>query len=240
MHFLVFSSYLFIIILKINKYRINIILLLTIIKCYILYWIISINFSISFISINLYSNLNLYVTILINNKFYPLSWFITTIVILISSIVIFNSINYLSIIQSYSFIFYITLFELSMISFVVSHDIIITSFYWDLLGLISYLPINFWSSKINCGIKAVLYNKIGDNFSLFLLILFYSFLSFISYYPELSYSIFLMFAIIGWYAFNSFFTTYYILLTFCRFYMIFSLYIIYSLVLIIFLSDVYY
>ena len=67
-----------------------------------------------------------------------------------------------------------------MISFVVSHDIIITSFYWDLLGLISYLPINFWSSKINCGIKAVLYNKIGDNFSLFLLILFYSFLSFSS------------------------------------------------------------
>ena len=50
----------------------------------------------------------------------------------------------------------------------------------------------------HCGIKAVLYNKIGDNFSLFLLILFYSFLSFISYYPELSYSIFLMFAIIGW------------------------------------------
>ena len=121
--YIFFSSYLFIIILKINKYRINIILLLTIIKCYILYWIISINFSISFISINLYSNLNLYVTILINNKFYPLSWFITTIVILISSIVIFNSINYLSIIQSYSFIFYITLFQLSMISFVVSHDI---------------------------------------------------------------------------------------------------------------------
>ncbi len=85
-----------------------------------------------------------------------------------------------------------------MISFVLSHDIIITSFYWDLLGIISYLPINFWSVKINCGIKAVLYNKIGDNFSLFLSIIFYSFLSFISYYPELSYSIFLMFAIIGW------------------------------------------
>ena len=95
-----------------------------------------------------------------------------------------------------------------MISFVVSHDIIITSFYWDLLGLISYLPINFWSSKINCGIKAVLYNKIGDNFSLFLLILFYSFLSLISYYPELSYSIFLPFAIIWWLIFNSFYTTF--------------------------------
>ena len=202
----------FIIILKVNKYRINIILLLTIIKCYILYWIISINFSISFISINLYSNLNLYITILINNKFYPLSLFMVTVVILISPIVIFNSINYLSIIDSYSFIFYITLFQLSMISFVLSHDIIITSFYWDLLGLISYLPINFWSCKINCGIKAVLYNKIGDNFPLFLLIIIYSFLSFISYYPELSYSIFLPFAIYFYIIFNSFFTTFNILI----------------------------
>lgn len=135
-----------------------------------------------------------------------------TVVILISPIVIFNSINYLSIIDSYSFIFYITLFQLSMISFVLSHDIIITSFYWDLLGLISYLPINFWSSKINCGIKAVLYNKIGDNFSLFLLILFYSFLGFISYYPQLSYSIFLPFAIYFFIIFNCFFTTFNILI----------------------------
>ncbi len=52
-----------------------------------------------------------------------------TVVILISSIVIFNSINYLSIIDSYLFIFYITLFQLSMINFVLSHDIIITSVY---------------------------------------------------------------------------------------------------------------
>ena len=134
------------------------------------------------------------------------------VVILISPIVIFNSINYLSIIDSYLFIFYITLFQLSMITFVLSHDIIITSFYWDLLGLISYLPINFWSCKINCGIKAVLYNKIGDNFSLLLLIIIYSFLSFIGYYPELSYSIFLPFAIYFYIIFNSFFTTFNILI----------------------------
>jgi len=130
-----------------------------------------------------------------NNKYYPLSWFMVLVIILISSIVIFNSINYLSIIESYSFIFYITLFQLSMINFILSDDIIITSFYWDLLGLISHLLINFWSSKINCGIKAVLYNKIGDNFSLLFIILLYILLSFISYYPELSYSIFLPFAI---------------------------------------------
>ena len=78
---------------------------------------------------NYYSNLNLYVTILINNKFYPLSWFITTIVILISSIVIFNSIIYLSIIQSYSFIFYITLFQLSMINSINSIDSLSFKYY---------------------------------------------------------------------------------------------------------------
>ena len=64
---------------------------------------------------------------------YPLSWFMVTVVILISPIVITSSINYLSIIDPYSFIFYITLLQLSMISFVLSHDIIITSFYWDFL-----------------------------------------------------------------------------------------------------------
>ena len=162
-------------------------------KSYILYWIIYINFLISFISINLWSNLNLYITMLINNKYYPLSWFMVTVVILISPIVIFNSIDYLSIMDSYPFIFYITLFQLSMINFILSYNIIIASFYWDLLGLISYLLINFWSSKVNCGIKAVLYNKIGDNFSLLLLILFYPFLSFILYYFKLSYSIILLF-----------------------------------------------
>ena len=61
----------------------------------------------------------------------------------ISPIVVFNSINYLSIIDSYSFIFYITLLQLAMINFVLCHDIIITSFYRDLLGVISYLLINF-------------------------------------------------------------------------------------------------
>ncbi len=38
-------------------------------------------------------------------------------------------------------------------------------------------------------------NKIGDNIKILYLILFYSFLSFISYYPGLSYSIFLPFTI---------------------------------------------
>ena len=198
-------------ILRFNKHQINIIQAIIIIKCYILYWNVSMNSLISIISINLWSHLNLYITIVLNNQFYPFSWFMVTVVILVSPIVILNSIDYLSIMDSYPFVFYIILFQFSMINFVLMHDIIIASFYWDLLGLISYLLINYWSSKVNCGIKAVLYNKIGDNFSLFLLVLFYLFLSFISYYPELPYSIFLfcssLFSI-----FNSFSTLFYLII----------------------------
>ena len=49
--------------------------------------------------------------------------------------------------------------------------------------------------SINHGIKAVIYNKIGDNFFLYLLIIFYSSLSFISYYPELSFQLICSFTI---------------------------------------------
>jgi NADH:ubiquinone oxidoreductase subunit 5 (subunit L)/multisubunit Na+/H+ antiporter MnhA subunit len=164
------------------------------------------------ISINLWSHLNLYITIVLNNKYYPFSWFMVTVVILVSPIVILNSIDYLSIMDSYPFLFYIILFQFSMINFVLMHDIIIASFYWDLLGLISYLLINYWTSKVNCGIKAVIYNKIGDNFSLFILVLFYLFLSFISYYPELPYSIFLFYSEYFFTSFNSFSTFFYLII----------------------------
>jgi NADH:ubiquinone oxidoreductase subunit 5 (subunit L)/multisubunit Na+/H+ antiporter MnhA subunit len=165
-----------------------------IIKGYNLYWIIIINFLISFMSINLWSNnLNLYYTMLINNKYYPLSWFTVIAVILISPIVIFNSIDYLSIMDPYPFIFHTILPELSMINFILSINIIIGYFYWDSSGSISHLPINFRSNKVNCGIKAVIYNKIGDNFSLSLSIIIYPLLSFINYYLSVSLCIILSF-----------------------------------------------
>ena len=59
-------------------------------------------------------------------------------------------------------------------------------FNWDLLGIISYLLINYWSSKINCGIKSVIYNKFGDIFFMLFLAWSYSFLSIINYHPFLS------------------------------------------------------
>ena len=139
----------------------------------------------------LYSNYNLYISIISHNNYYPLSFFMVITVIIVSSIILYNSLSYLSIIDSYLFLLYIILFQFSMINFILSDDIITTYFYWDLLGIISYVLVNYWSSKINCGIKAIIYNKIGDSFFLLLLGLFYSILSFISYNPELSYSILL-------------------------------------------------
>ncbi len=76
-----------------------------------------------------------------------------------------------------------------MIIFILTHDLILSFLYWDVLGIISYLLINFWSSRINCGIKALIYNKIGDCSFILILSLSYSYLTFINYYPFLPLSL---------------------------------------------------
>lgn len=101
------------------------------------------------------------------------------VVLLVSSSVIINSIDYLSIMESYLFLVYIFLFQFSMNVFTLSNDLIITFPNRELIGLISYLLINFRSSKTYCGIKAVLYNKIGDCFFLLLLAIYYSLISYL-------------------------------------------------------------
>jgi NADH:ubiquinone oxidoreductase subunit 5 (subunit L)/multisubunit Na+/H+ antiporter MnhA subunit len=68
------------------------------------------------------------------------------------------------------------------------------SLYYDLswLGLISYLLINFWSSKTKSGIKAVVYNQVGDVCFLMILAMSYSFIPFINYSPFLPFSILIL------------------------------------------------
>jgi len=50
---------------------------------------------------------------------------------------------------------------------------------------VSYLCINFWSNKVNYGIKAVIYNKIGDNLFIYIMVFIYYELLINSYYSEL-------------------------------------------------------
>lgn len=56
-----------------------------------------------------------------------------------------------------------------MMLFILCHDILMIFLNWELLGLISYLLINYWTNKVNCGIKAILYNRLGDYAFLYLI-----------------------------------------------------------------------
>jgi NADH:ubiquinone oxidoreductase subunit 5 (subunit L)/multisubunit Na+/H+ antiporter MnhA subunit len=70
--------------------------------------------------------------------------------------------------------FYVTLelFAFTMNLLVISKNVVLLFFSWELVGLCSYLLINYWKLNQNSNlssIKAVLYNKLGDIFLLILI-----------------------------------------------------------------------
>ena len=91
------------------------------------------------------------------------------VILFVSSRVTINSIDYSSIMDNSLFLFYISILQLSMITSILTNDLLISFPNRDLLGIISYLLINYRSSKVNAGIKAVVFNKIGDIFFMLLL-----------------------------------------------------------------------
>jgi len=91
-----------------------------------------------------------------------LSWCMVLVILIVSSCVILCSMDYLSVLDAGYFLLLVSLFQFVMLIFVISNDLIITIINWDWLGLISYLLINFWASKTKSGIKAVVYNQVGD------------------------------------------------------------------------------
>lgn len=49
--------------------------------------------------------------------------------------------------------------------FVMSNNLIVLFFGWEVVGLCSYLLISFWKERqesVKSGFKALLYNKVGD------------------------------------------------------------------------------
>lgn len=63
------------------------------------------------------------------------------------------------------FLIYLYLFVLSMLILVLSKNIIVLLIGWEWVGIMSYLLISFWNiniSNVKSGIKAILYNKLGD------------------------------------------------------------------------------
>ena len=142
---------------------------------YLSYFLVINNLVIGVLFMNIWSIVDIYIIEIVNMRLNYISWFMVLVVILISSCVILCSIDYLSIMDSYLFIVLLFLFQLIMIIFVLSNDFIITLLNWDWLGLISYLLINFWSSKTKSGIKAVVYNQVGDVCFLLIISFSYSF-----------------------------------------------------------------
>ena len=66
------------------------------------------------------------------------------------------------------FLGFITLFTISMLISVISSNWILFFIGWELLGVISYLLINYWDFRIEANkgsLKALLWNKLGHSFS---------------------------------------------------------------------------
>ena len=66
----------------------------------------------------------------------------------------------------------IELFAFSMNILVMSNNLILLFFSWELVGMVSYLLISFWKINQNSNlsaIKALLFNKLGDIFLLLVL-----------------------------------------------------------------------
>ena len=69
--------------------------------------------------------------------------FILLIIIFVSNVVLMNAIDYLGIIESVLFLVYIRPLQFSMIMFILSNDLLISFINRDLLGITSYLLINY-------------------------------------------------------------------------------------------------
>jgi NADH:ubiquinone oxidoreductase subunit 5 (subunit L)/multisubunit Na+/H+ antiporter MnhA subunit len=142
-----------------------------------LFWIVFFNSFFAFFLIIFFNNS----AILFNNQWLvnirvnEFSLFMVLVCFCISSCVIFNTVNYLSIKESIICLVFIILFQLFMILFIVSNCIFIAYLGWDWLGLISYFRINSWTSKTRNGLKAILFNKLGDIMFLFLIVYYYFF-----------------------------------------------------------------
>jgi NADH:ubiquinone oxidoreductase subunit 5 (subunit L)/multisubunit Na+/H+ antiporter MnhA subunit len=127
-----------------------------------------------------------------------LGLFMVMVVIMVSSCVILCSMDYLGMEDSYLLLLYLSLFQLFMVLFVLGDDYVVIYLGWDWLGLVSYLLVNFWSGKTRSGIKAVVFNGLGDICFLFSLSLLYSYVGFMNYSPFLPYVIlFIMVVFLG-------------------------------------------
>ena len=138
--------------------------------------------------INGYTSNNLIFNWISSGSFYvnwsiyvdPLTSVMLVVVSLISSIIHFYSIGYMSHDPHKTrFMAYLSLFTFSMLTLVTADNFLQLFFGWEGVGLCSYLLIGFWykkSSANSAAIKAFVVNRVGDfgfAIGIFLIFLFY-------------------------------------------------------------------
>lgn len=100
-----------------------------------------------------------------------LSGIMLVIIGIISGIVNFYSLDYMyGDAHSNQFMGLFDIFAFAINGLVMSNNLGVLFFSWELVGLCSYLLICFWRERqqsLRSGFKAVLYNKVGDGFMLF-------------------------------------------------------------------------
>ena len=89
-------------------------------------------------------------------RYYRFKPIFSLLVLIISGLVIVYSINFICQFDYLIYIMYICAFELFMFLFVLCNDLLISFLCWECIGLISYVLINFWCLKNQCGIKAIM------------------------------------------------------------------------------------
>lgn len=145
-----------------------------------------------------------------------LSIIFLSIIFIVSILVQFYSISYMSLCELQRFFCYMLIFTFFMGLLVVSGNFFLTLIGWEGVGLSSYLLIGFWNDRfeaIKSAFQALAINKIGDiSFVISLFFLFFSFYS-------LNYDFFFLFIDF----FNSYFKQNYIYDFFLFFFLLFLL-----------------
>ena len=121
-----------------------------------------------------------YINIKFSFIFDSLTCSMLLIILFITSIVEFYSFSYVNTdLFQYRFYSYLTLFSFFMILFVTSSNLIVTFIGWEGVGLVSYLLINFWTTRKEANtssMKAIILNRFGDvGFLVALIMLFFYF-----------------------------------------------------------------
>jgi len=99
-----------------------------------------------------------------------LSGIMLVIIAIVASIVNFYSLDYMyGDAHSNQFMGLLGIFSVGINGLIMSNNLVVLFFSWELVGLCSYLLICFWRERqqsLRSGWKAVTYNKVGDVFLL--------------------------------------------------------------------------